>query len=269
MAAYENYERTFSTPMPQEFLLDYTRWARRFGFNEEANTMLQARPELADELEPLARNEGRIILIYESGFVDHLEENAVFFPILESDKDRDDGEMVTVLTRRGRREVWVKKERQVKVAYWLRVAMPIMVATPPQLTHARLMADGRSQKTELAEDVSAIAQLTFEEGAGKRLLKTMLRALAKWRMTKAAKDKGQVAGFLANLTSVATERADTRSWSMLPDRIHIAQLRVPAGEHRVVVECLDNSGRVGRTATFETVRVDPGESTILRFRTYR
>jgi hypothetical protein len=137
------------------------------------------------------------------------------------------------------------------------------------LTHARLRTDGRSQTTELAEDVSAIAQLTFDEGSGKRLLRTIIRALAKWRVTKAAQDQGELSGLLANITSVATERADTRSWSTLPDRIHVAQLRLPAGDHRVVVECLDSTGQVGQTATFETVRVEPGESTILRFRTYR
>ncbi|HKI83020.1 MAG TPA: hypothetical protein VKA63_01690 [Candidatus Krumholzibacteria bacterium] len=267
-SAYEEYQKLFGTPMPKAFILDYLEWARRFGFSDEANEILNAHPELGDEVEPLGPDEGRIVLIYESGFVNHLEEDAAFFPILESDEDKNDAEMATVLTRRGRRRVWVKKNN-VKVAYWLRVALPAMVSTPPVFTHARLVTEGHSQTTELAEDVSAIAQLTFDEGAGKRLLRTILRALAKWRVTKTAQDKGELSGFLANLTSVATERADTRSWSTLPDRIHVAQLRVPAGDHRVVVECLDSTGRVGRTATFDEVRVEPGESTILRFRTYR
>ena len=49
----------------------------------------------------------------------------------------------------------------------------------------------------------------------------------------------QIASFIANIFAAGTEVADTRSWTMLPDRIHIARLRLPEGTHRISVEVLD------------------------------
>ncbi len=267
-AAYEEYERLFSVPTPAQFLLDHYRWALRFGFSSEAEELLRQNPWIEEAYRPLGEDEGEVVLLYESGFVDHLEERALSFPILSSDSGHNDLELALITTQRGPRGVWVGGSN-VHVEYWLRVAMPEMVRTPSTLSRARLRSDGRSAQAQVAEDISAIARLTFGEDQGKRLLKTILRALAKWRLTKAAGEQNEVAGILANITAAATERADTRSWTTLPDRISIARLRLPAGRHRVVVECLDEKGRVGQTATFDEVLVVPGESTILRHRSYR
>lgn len=169
---------------------------------------------------------------------------------------------------RGQRGAVVIDEK-VELEYWLVVAMPFLAPTPHELVGARLRVGDRVVDAELAEDVSAIARLTFEEGQGKRLIKSILRAFAKYGLTKQADKQSEVAGFIANILAATTERADTRSWTLLPDRVHLARMRLPAGIHEVEVDLLDIGGRTRETATFERVEVRPGELTVIPLRSYR
>lgn len=269
-SAYADYQTAWGVAAPPLLFADHVRWANRFGFADEAKAVAESLGVKADDVIPLAKDEGEVLLVYQSGFVDHLEEQQISFPILKTDSkvhSYDDGWATTVVGRGHRGALLIGDD--VELDYWLVVAMPYLVPTPHELVDARLRVGERSVDAELAEDVSAIARLTFEEGQGKRLIKTILRAIAKYALTKQADKKGEVAGFLANVLAGATERADTRSWTLLPDRIHVARMRLPAGVHTVDVDLLDIAGQVRETATFERVEVRPSELTVVTHRTYR
>jgi hypothetical protein len=167
----------------------------------------------------------------------------------------------------------------VKIKYWLSVAMPTLQRTEPEWDTARMSALDLVAGTEIVHPVSEIFGLTFDEGSGARLLRTIARGIAKYSVVQAvregkknddgSREKREVAGFLANLFTSVTERADTRSWTTLPHAIHLARLALPAGTHEVKVDVLDHSGRVAQSAIFEHVRVVAGERTLLHHRTYR
>ena len=78
-----------------------------------------------------------------------------------------------------------------------------------------------------------------------------------------------MAGLVANIFASASEKADTRSWTTLPDKMHMARMRLPAGVHHVVVDVLDGQGTVRQTATFDQVLIKAGEATIIRHRSFR
>ena len=48
-----------------------------------------------------------------------------------------------------------------------------------------------------------------------------------------ARKGGDVGNIFASIYNIATEKADTRSWSTLPDSIHILRLDLAAGEHEL------------------------------------
>ena len=56
---------------------------------------------------------------------------------------------------------------------------------------------------------------------------------------------------------------------MLPNRIHLARLRLPAGAQDIVVEVLDESGRVAQRLEFDGVDVVAGSRTLLHHRSFR
>ncbi len=264
MGAYDEANTMLQQPLPEALIADRIGWARRFGSSAEAQSLAETYPEIAARVKPLPPNEGELILVYESGYVSRLVEQKLSFPIFKHD-DNPDPEAVY---RRGHRGVY-RDTGKVELAYWLEVATPVMQPTHPQLRSARMTVGGQSTNSFLAQDVSAIAKLTFDEGSASRTLRTIGRAIAKAVVTEKIKKKDSVLGFLANVTGALTERADTRSWSTLPDRIHMARIRLPEGVHAVEVEILDAQGRVGQTATFEQVEIVPGEITLLHHRSYR
>lgn len=265
--AFQEYSSLFGVAVPQGLVEDHVEWAQRFGFDQEAS-------EIAAEWdiptpEPLSRDQGEVLLIYESGFVSHLVENRLSFPILKDDDKRSDDDFAEIVYLRGPRGRLHLTERQKKkLEYWVEVAFPSMTSTVSHYTHARMVSNGLSQSTQVVEDVSALARLTFDEGATNRAIRTIARGVAKYATVNALESDDKPLRWLANAIVGLSERADTRSWSMLPDRIHVARLRLPTGIHPVVVEVLDTQGRVAETATFERVQVVPQGITVLHYRTY-
>lgn len=272
LSAYEESSEAWGQPIPESFLDDYCRWADRFGFGEERRELEEKYGERGPAADPLRRDEGEVVLIYESGWVDHLLEQRVSFPILESDRFDDQDEWATTMAMRGPRGVYVAPHG-VKVKYWLTVAWPVVASTQSDLVAARLEANDRAAETEPVHDVSAIFRLTFEEGAGRRAVRTIARGLAKYAAVEAIDDKDdtgrQVMSAIANIFAAGTEVADTRSWTMLPDRIHVARLRLPAGTHDLRVEVLDSRGSVARQLQYEAVEVVAGSRTLIHHRTFR
>lgn len=272
LSAYEEAREAWGQPLPELFLDDYARWANRFGFPEERRMLEEKYGPRGVGAERLARDEGEVVLIYESGWVAHLEEARLSFPILEGD-DYDDNEVwANEVALRGARGVYVAP-RGVKIAYWLDVAWPMLARQESSLVAARVIAATDSTITEPAHDVSAVFEVTFREGSGTRAVRTIARALAKYAAVEAIDDDEdetrQVMSFIANIFASGTEIADTRSWTMLPDRIHMARLRLPVGTHTVRVEVLNRRGRVGQTLEFTDVRVVPGSRTLLHHRSFR
>ena len=279
MAAFREYATLWGQEIPANFVRDYTVWARRFGFPEEALELEEEFGEIARLARAPLRDEGEVVLVFESGWVDHLEEARIDWPVLEGDDSiDDDDERARRIYRRGSRHHYVVRD-DGKLKYWLSIAMPTLIHTEPEWHTARLSALDLVSGTEPVQPVSKIFSLTFEEGSTARLLRTIARGIAKYSLVQAVRDgkkkddgssgKNEVAGFLANLFTSATERADTRSWTTLPDTIHLARLTLPAGTHSVTVEVLDRSGRVAQTATYDAVTVVAGSRTLLHHRSYR
>ena len=109
---------------------------------------------------------------------------------------------------------------------------------------------------------------TTDDRMGRILLKTIVRGIGKYALTKAAKDGLGDAGFLANLFTAATEKADTRGWITLPRTIQIGRLLVEPGVHDVEVSCFGPGGQVLETFVFEGVEVGAGEVRILSHRVF-
>lgn len=271
LTAYEEARDVWGQPVPESFLDDYARWADRFGFTQERAELVERFGDRGPAGARLAPGEGEVVLLFESGWVDHLVQQRLDFPILETDNYSSQDEWGTAIALRGPRGVYVVPH-DTRVKYWLSVAWPVRASTESRLLQARLVAGDAEDYTEPVHDVSAIFALTFDEGLGARTLRTIIRGLAKYTAVQAiddGEDGGRRAmGMIANIFASATEVADTRSWTMLPDQMHIARLRVPAGVQDIVVEVLDPRGRVAERLDFEAVRVVDGSRTLLHHRSF-
>lgn len=94
------------------------------------------------------------------------------------------------------------------------------------------------------------------------------RAAAKYAVVKAVRDKkGDVAGTLANVGASLLERADVRSWHLLPSEITLVRLRLPAGVQRVTLRV--GQGSQTRTAEVGAVVVRAGSVTVAPVRLWQ
>ena len=92
-------------------------------------------------------------------------------------------------------------------------------------------------------DLSAAVVEEFVERAPEVLAKALLRAVAKNVVAGEVEEEveeedealGELTGVALNVLGALTERADTRSWNLLPGRLVLVRLRLPAGTHRLEV----------------------------------
>jgi hypothetical protein len=96
----------------------------------------------------------------------------------------------------------------------------------------------------------------------------LVRAAAKYAVTKAAYDKGgEVAGKIADVGSFLLDRADVRSWHLLPQEIVLLRARMPEGQHRLRIEVGDGANL--RQVDLGPVTVKPGRMVLLPARLWR
>ena len=108
------------------------------------------------------------------------------------------------------------------------------------------------------------------------LARLVLRGLTKYLVSREVEEKtekkhGDTAGFLlgrlTNLAANQLEQADTRSWSLLPDRISILRLRLAPGSYPVTLEVFGEHGESSVRELGE-VTIEPGRLAVLRERVW-
>lgn len=266
--AYAVSEDELRVRTPPWLGADLLRTARCLGFRQEIEELRAAHPELVpDETTPPTDPlRGEVVLLLELGYSPRKESLPVDVPIF-ADDDYDDREKWAVALNGRLAGGWAAGS---KIDYWLRVAVPQLVDLPPEVRGARVSAGvgGSHARTVQVEDIAGRMAREFEKGQAKVMIKTIARGLAKYALQEEADKQGKVAGFLANLFGVATEKADTRSWLTLPYAVAMARLSLPPGVHDLKVELTDAAGRTVAVETVPGVEVRAGDWTFLGRRVF-
>jgi uncharacterized protein len=146
------------------------------------------------------------------------------------------------------------------------VVYPELVSTPSSLGPPEVRVDGTPVALEQLTDLGAAIRKEYEQAKPKIVAAALSRMAARAAMTEGVRagSKKQsnalatVLSLLFESTLVALDRPDTRSWTMLPDRVLVARLPVAAGEHSVEVAF---GGSVARTV--KVTVADPGYAAVV------
>jgi len=259
---YEAYAETFGMAMPQPVAEDLIDMAARLGYYGEVDEFA-ARYHLPRPA-PRRAQMGEVVVFAESGFVARKGELDVSVPIYGGGSAG---------------QIWLASERAVyryhhpyargKVDYWLKVALPEYRPVTTRTHAVRVCAGGDTARAYLMEDLDAIAVQSLKEKEASILLRTVARGVAKYVATKAAEKESDVLGVLVNLFGMGTEAADTRSWLTLPKTIWMGKLQLPPGTIDVVVEFLNERGRVIDAHTFSAVELTSSRPVFLSHRSFR
>lgn len=264
--AYRDAAGLLDVVTPPWLGADLLRTGAALGFTAELDELRAQLPDLLPAALP-ATGTGEVVLFLETGYAPHRISRAADVPIFKSEGRRDDRDAWALSLRHRYEHGW---DRDQKIDYWLRFALPELVDEPPAVAGARVSAGtigGRTRAVPV-EDVAGRSQQYFQDAQGKIVLKTIVRALAKYAAQEQAEDKGQVAGLLVNLLGAATEQADTRNWLTLPRGIAMARLALPPGTHDLRVDLVDAQDRRLETREIPGVAVVSGGWTFLSRRVF-
>jgi hypothetical protein len=160
--------------------------------------------------------------------------------------------------------------------YILRISWPVLFQEDGAAHSERIRAGDLGVDAQARFDVAAGVRRDFDADRPTILTRTLARAVSKAVLSLSAKEAvaekdetaGRVVGFLANLGTMLTERADTRSWHLMPGSVSMVRLRLPAGTHTLELE-LDDEGGGGRTIPIGPVDVRPGRTALVTHRIWR
>jgi hypothetical protein len=157
-----------------------------------------------------------------------------------------------------------------ELPYLLKVAWPVYRTDSRAIQGAQLIGAGDTIRFQGNADLSRSVVSDFQAERALIVARTVARGAAKLAITKGAEKKlegrnetaGKIIGLLGNLGNALLERADTRSWHLLPAGISIARVQLAPGEHSLSIAA------GGRTIALEPVTVQPGAVSVVSARAW-
>ncbi len=144
----------------------------------------------------------------------------------------------------------------------LRIAFPVYDHPRQRLYTPRVSINNRQKTLETVEDIDALARYSLEQAMPGIMARATARAVIKYNAQHSAQENGSLAGLLMTVTNIVTERADTRSWTTLPQEIQLQRVSLPVGEHLLQIELLNAAGNVVDVIE-ETVVIKPEQSSFV------
>ncbi len=116
------------------------------------------------------------------------------------------------------------------------VALPSYQNNLKTYSPLRVSYQSKSYQSEEIVRLQSLAAKQLKEQLPLIVTRQVVRLVAKEEIRQQLERKGgNVGNIFASIYNIATEKADTRSWSTLPDSIHILQLTLPVGEHQLML----------------------------------
>ncbi|MEP6989647.1 MAG: hypothetical protein ABJA80_01865 [bacterium] len=263
----------------------------RAGERDEAQVAYRLAQSLVRDTDALARRtptaSGDVVVVVERGFVAHRATETINLFLGEDDRDQlhaGEEESTSRLAARvadridhpspsDRSRIAAADVRHghhgpdADAGYWVSVAFPSVRRGRPLVAVPDVLVDGGVQSA--VRLTSRLDDATESDAARERkalVIRAVTRAAAKYAVAKAVKDKhGEVAGSIANIGASLLERADIRSWHLLPQEITILRIHAVPGSHELQLD----PGSGAPAVSLGTINVRAGSTVITTVRLWR
>lgn len=258
--AYKKYQSNFSTPVPPQLKQDLMRLAQRQGLFDE---LAQYQKEFGSDLSPDVAGEGgakgELVFILSNGLAPIKRERVI-----------ETWAPPAPVTMRASKPG--QSAQSLSLPVLVSIALPYYESRPSRVAGARISVSGQRADTQKMEDIDAIARASLDARMAAITARAVARAVAKGAIQKSVDEVGGrdsdraaqlIGSFLVRIASVATERADTRSWLTLPANVQLARLQLPPGTYDVNVELLGADGALLATRLYPQMEIRPARKTYL------
>jgi hypothetical protein len=150
------------------------------------------------------------------------------------------------------------------------IKVPVVVVPHNDVQGVQVTVGGQPRgQTETLTDVGRLAMEQSEALLPQVLGRAIARRVVKKAAIYGAKEgleqkKGSGLSLALDLAGVvweATESADTRCWGLLPEKIQVLRLELPAGTHQVALQPVSRQGYPLGPVETTTVQIDDGRNT--------
>lgn len=152
------------------------------------------------------------------------------------------------------------------------VKVPRVVRPMNEVQSVGVVVDDQMRgQTETITDVGRMAAEQCEADLptviGRAIARRVVKKAAVYGVKEiAGTDKGGLASIALDVAGIvweATESADTRCWGLLPDKVQVLRLELPAGTHQLALQPLSAHGHPQGSAQPTAVHIDDGRNTYL------
>ena len=249
----ENNGSFFGTPLPEQLKKDVLRTAAALGF---INELERYQKLLGTTYVSTEENiNGELILFWENGMVPYKDQNFYTFTVLPGSRNG----IVSIYNKELdlRLPIPLKKDNnnnnnnnKFSDIDIFNVAFPKYIRRNPYFSQASVIKDSITEiDFQLAQNYEDVAFKTLRDRTLREIGKVAIRLGTKKISEYLLKDKNKDLGAALGIFNALTERADTRNWQSLPNRIYYIRIPLKKGENSISI-------------SLRTIKESPKEKTI-------
>lgn len=204
--AYIDYKRAIEIYPDNEYLQrDVIRLAHQLGIYDELSAFEQ---RFGSYRAKAAQQQGKVVFLIERGIVESKQDTGLNLPVRRSNGD-------------------------IK---FLSFSLPVYRQSLASYSSVSVQDGHRELYASEIVRLQSLAAKSLEENIPDILARQVVRVLAKEQLRqKLSKEAGDVGNILASIYNIASEKADTRSWSTLPDEVDIISTFLSVGKRSLAV----------------------------------
>jgi len=197
--------------------------------SQNNNTQASNSPQNISQANSVAQS-GQLVVLVEQGIIPSKQQVAINLPIFTSQGDMR----------------------------FYSVALPAYQNTQRQYSGLALTYQGKTTQSNEIVRLQSLAAKQLQDQMPRIVTRQIVRVLAKEKLRQSmSKKRGDLGNILAGIYNVASEKADTRSWSTLPDSIHILRIDLAPGQHTVEL-------RINGSKKMITVNINQDKQTLVQ-----
>ena len=205
--AYIDYKRALEIYPSNQFLQqDVLRLAHGLSMTDDISRYEQRFGKYNNKAN---NNSGQLVLLLEDGIISPKDEISINLPIFSHHRDMR----------------------------FYSVSLPVYHSNNRPRSPLTLKVNGQSYQSQEIVRLDALAAKHLKDQLPAMVVRQALRLVAKEEMRQQMSRKGgDVGHILASLYNIASENADTRSWSTLPDNVQLIRLNLSEGKHQITLQ---------------------------------
>jgi len=240
-SAYIDYKRALEIFPNNTYLQqDVQRLAVFLGMSDDVASLER---RFGDYTKTRASNTGQVVILFEQGVVNPKDEVKINLPISGTTKSGRGG----------------RSYNSVGSVKFFSFALPVYRDHLTEKKSLVTSINGVTYQSEEIIQVQSLAAKNLQDQLPSLVTRQVLRLIAKEQIRQEMSKKNDLANIITSVYNLASENADTRSWSSLPNNVQILKVELPVGEHQLQLSILGKQELV-------TVKINPNRITLINLK---